>query len=200
MTLVHDTVKTVKVPEDTCLACLLSPDKLLSTSRYTAIVERLEDNKYHVRFIWRKFGITKKFDVIFRVIRRGNLVEYRSTEESDYPFLIRFKLTRLNNEVEIDVHAEMKAGLLADFFGRKDYAGFIEELIDTGLVELLKNVRKGKSTVESLRISCNTCILYDPRRRYCYYLRREVRNPDNPPCKGEAYLSDITLKREEQSV
>ncbi|MEB3844406.1 MAG: hypothetical protein LRS48_01825 [Desulfurococcales archaeon] len=196
MTLEHHTVKTVKVPEDTCLACLLSPEKLLSTSKYTAFVEKLEDDKYRVRFVWRKFGITKKFDVVFRVIRRGDVVEYRSTEESDYPFLIRFKVTRLNNEVEVDVYSEMKAGLMADLFGRKDYAGFIEELIDTGLVELLKTVRKDRKTVEASKISCNTCILYDPKRKYCYYLRREVRDPENPPCKGEAYLSDIALESE----
>ncbi len=198
MTLKHHTVKTVKVPPDTCLVCLMSPDKLLSTSKYTAFVKKLEDGKYHVRFVWKKFGMTKKFDVIIQVVRRGDVIEYRSTEESDYPFLIRFKVKPVGpNMLEIEVYSEMKAGLMADLFGRRDYAGFIEELIDTGLVNLLKELG-GKSSGPG--ITCETCLLYDPKKKYCYYLRRIVEDPTRPPCKGKAYVSDQLASQLKESL
>ena len=191
MPLRHETVKTVRAPLDECIECILRVDRLLGVSKHTEKVERVSPDVYHVRFVWRKLGMTKHFDVVFRSRREGNKIIYESIEGSKYPMRMEFYLRRRpDGLVEIRVLAEMRAGLMAEVLGRKDFARFVEELVDAGIVRLLQaraqgRAREGKKT---FRARCDNCLLYDPVKNYCYYLRRPVFATTKPPCGGEAFI------------
>ena len=192
MPLRHETVKTVRAPLDECMQCILRVDRLLGVSKHTEKVERVSPGVYHVRFVWKKFGITKHFDVVFRSRREGSKVVYESIEGSKYPMRMEFELRRRpDGLVEIRVLAEMRAGLMAEVFGRKDFARFVEELVDSGIVRLLQARAAGGAQKEGKRVAearCDKCLLYDPVKNYCYYLRKPVFATAKPPCGGEAFI------------
>ncbi len=188
MVLRHRTVKTVRALPEECIECVLRVDRLLSTSKHTHSVKRLGEDIYHVRFVWRKLGMTRYFDVVFKVIREGDRVVYRSIEGSKYPMIIEFKFKPRNDMLEIEVYSEMKAGLMADLLGRKDYAKFIDDLVESGILRLLKESPRVRARETGEAIRCDRCILYDPVRGYCYYLRRPVINVVKPPCGGKEFI------------
>ncbi|MCE4625863.1 MAG: hypothetical protein F7C35_08410 [Desulfurococcales archaeon] len=188
MVLRHKTVKTVRALPEQCVECILRVDRLLSTSKHTHSIERVAENVYHVKFVWRKLGMTKYFDVVFRVEREGNKIRYRSIEGSRYPMIIEFTLKPKGDVLEIEVYSEMKAGLMADLLGRKDYAKFIEDLVETGIAKLLTESSRVREREEGEVARCDKCILYDPVRGYCYFLRRPVINVIKPPCGGRDFI------------
>ena len=80
---------------------------------------------------------------------------------------------------------------MADLLGRRDYARFVEELIDSGITTVLSEV--ASSATKPSRevpgnIECVTCLLYEHSKHYCYYIREVVKDVTKPPCKGRAYL------------
>ena len=191
MPLRYETVKTVRAPIGECIECILRVDRLLGVSKHTEKVERVSPGVYHVRFVWRKLGMAKHFDVVFRSRRENDKVIYESIEGSRYPMKMEFELRqRPDGLVEIRVLAEMRAGLMAEVLGRRDFARFVEELVDSGIVRLLQ-ARAGGGAREGRKASearCDRCLLYDPVRNYCYYLRRPVFATTKPPCGGEAFI------------
>ncbi len=193
MVLKHHTIKTVKGSFTFCKECLLRPDQLFTASKYTAFVEKVAENVYHVRFVWRKLGMTRKFDVILKVIDKGDTVIYETVEGSKYPMKFVFNLRRKGENLEVEVSSEMKAGLMADLLGRKDYAGFVEELVETGLIKLAEKLASEMGVAIGAggeNAVCSECLLYDPARSYCYYLREYVANPESPPCGGKRFISE----------
>ena len=184
MTLRHETVKSVRVNLLACLECASNPKALFSRSRYVERVEQRAPNVYTVRFVWRKLGVTRRYEVSFRVERRGDTIVYESLEGSRYPMRFEFQLTPSGRGTRVRVAAEMKAGLMADLLGRRDFAGFVEELVEKGIVALAERAASKRGGGD-----CKTCILYDPETGYCYYLRRRVPDPSKPPCKGRAYMA-----------
>ncbi|MCE4610333.1 MAG: hypothetical protein F7C36_08155 [Desulfurococcales archaeon] len=190
MVLHHRTSKTVKSLREKCLECIADPTGLLSTSKYTKEVKKLGEDLYLVVFEWKKFGMKKRFEVVFKVVKGKDTVEYKSVEGTKYPFDMKFLLKPKDKDLlEITIDAWMKAGLMADLFGKKDYAEFIEELVDTGLVNLLSRMSAGY--VKSGEIAnCANCLLYDPVKKYCYYMRKQVEDPDKPVCDGKGFISE----------
>ncbi len=190
MVLHYKTSKTVKSLKETCLKCIADPTGLLSASKYTKEVKKLGNDMYLVVFEWRKFGMKKRFEVVIKVERDRDTIEYKSVEGSKYPFDMKFTLKPKDNDLlEITIDAEMRAGLMADLFGKKDYAEFIEELVDTGLVNLVSKMSVGH-VKGSEAANCTKCLLYDPIKKYCYYMRREVKDPAKPICGGKSFISE----------
>ena len=184
----HRVERRLNVNAEECRRCLLSPERFLSKSRYTYFVGR-RNSDYEVIFRWRKLGITRYFRVVFRLVEDGDTISYESTPDSDYWFDMRFKLEALEEGgTRIVVEASMKAGLMADLLGRKDYASFVEDLVDRGIGDMLETLA-GKTAGETKAgISCRTCILYGSLNKYCYMLKQHVDDPDKPPCRGKYYI------------
>ena len=188
----HITEHFVKVDMIQCLDCLLDPRVFLGSSEYTERVRELREGVYEIVFRWRKFGITKRFRVVVRPVKipmkNGVEVVYEPEPDSPYWFIIRIALYPGRGGVFIKAEALMRAGLMADLFGRKDYAGFVERLVSKGLTEYLRRRLKdlGESVVRAGKGDCRDCVLYDEVRGYCYYLETAVANPVRPPCGGRA--------------
>ena len=190
----HETTITVNIPVDYCKQCILNPSEFLAKSRHTYTIRKLGEGKYEVVFRWVKFKVERFFKVILEVRIRGDTIEYASTPESPYEFSIRIKLEDTGNgTTRIHVEARMKPGLLANLLGKKSYSEFIEELIEKGIVGMAKTLvakqkPKGVETgVKTSKASCQNCLLYDPSRKYCYALGREV-DGSGPECRGRFYL------------
>ncbi len=194
----HRARRVVRSDAVECVRCLLDPPRFFRASRYTHSVAREEDT-YQVVFKWKKFGMTRYYPVKIRVKeeRVGEdtvRVVYEPTSDTPYWFRMSFTVRRRDGGAEVDAEAEMKAGLMADLLGRKDYAGFVEELLDRGikafLEERAKRLREeGVKPREQVRASCTTCALFDEERKYCYFLEKTVEDPERPPCRGKAYVA-----------
>ncbi len=184
----HMVERKLNVNAEDCRRCLLSPERFLSKSKYTYFARR-RNNTYEVIFRWRKLGITRYYRVIFRLIEGEDTVGYESTPDSDYQFNMRFKLKALKEgRTRITVEASMKAGFLADLLGRKDYAAFIEDLVDKGIGSMLETLAGKKTEGGEAGISCRTCLLYGSLNNYCYMLKQQVDDPDRPLCGGKYYI------------
>ncbi len=198
----HTTRKLVNAPIIYCLRCVRDPGNFLSHSKYTYTVKRIRDNVYEVVFRWVKWGMERFYRVIIEVKEEGDTVVYTSTRDSPYHFRLSFKLADAGEErTSVVVESEMKAGIMADLLGKKDYREFIEELVDKGIVGA---ARKIAESVEPLpgeaEPSCTDCLLYDSHKAYCYALREDVRDPRRPPCRGKYFLSRrLILGVEERS-
>jgi len=184
----YSTRKTVRAGLVECVECLLRADRFLSRSKYVEKVEQVSPGVYHVRFVWRKLGVSRRYDVVFRVSREGNKIIYESLEGSKYPMRFEFRLRSKDGESALEANASMRAGFMADLFGRRDFAEFVDELVETGFVRLVQEYSKRAGRPIAGKPSCLSCILYDPERRYCYYLRSGVKDPGKPPCSGKQYL------------
>ena len=195
MALRYTTRKTVRAGLEECLKCLARADIFLKRSKYVESIESEAPGVYHVRFVWRKLGMTRRYDVVFRVRREGDKVIYESLEGSKYPMRLEFRLSKRDGETVLEASATMKAGLMADLLGRRDFAEFIDELVETGFVSLVKEMasrrrQKAESSEgPAVKKTCERCLLYDPVRKYCYYLRKNVSNPEKPPCGGAHFIS-----------
>lgn len=189
----HKAVKTVNAPLKYCIECIRDPSKFLGYSKYTYLTKKLSDNRYEVVFRWVKWGIERFYKVKIEYTKEDDTVIYRSTEDSPYFFVMIFKLRELEGgKTEITLEAAMKAGLMADLLGRRDYREFIEELVEKGIVGMTRNLLRGPEqplTSTGERPHCLSCVLYDDSRRYCYALRTTIEDTRNPLCKGKYYLS-----------
>ncbi|MCE4628170.1 MAG: hypothetical protein F7C34_03365 [Desulfurococcales archaeon] len=184
----YRTRKTVRTDLSACVECLLNADRFLGRSSYVDSIKPVAEGVYHVRFRWRKWGMTRYYDVVFRVRREGDKIVYESVEGSKYPMRLEFTLEKKNDNTVVSVEASMEAGLMADLLGRKDYAKFIEELVETGFVAMAQRYSERVGAREApAKPSCAQCLLYDPDRKYCYYLRRSV-SGEKPPCEGKAFI------------
>ncbi len=189
----YSTDHFVRVDMLRCLDCLLDPRIFLGSSEYTESVREVREGVYEIVFRWRKFGITRRFKVLIRPVKRplksGVEVVYEPEPDSPYWFTIRIVLYPGHSGVFIKAEALMKAGLMADLLGRKDYAGFVEKLVSKGLTEYLKHrIRDlGDNVVRAGKGDCRDCILYDEVRGYCYFLESLVPDPFRPPCGGRAH-------------
>ena len=194
----HRARRVVRSDAVECAMCLLDPARFFRASRYTHSVAREETGVYQVIFKWRKWGMTRYFPVRIRVEQHEEgegrtRVVYEPTGDSPYFFRMVFDIRRRNGGAEVEAEAEMKAGLMADLLGRKDYASFVEELLDRGIKAFLEERAKREKAREEEKTrtkpTCTTCALYDEERGYCYFLERRVEDPEKPPCKGQAYVA-----------
>lgn len=185
----HAVEREINATFGQCLECLLRPDGFLGESRYTYRASRL-DGVYEVVFKWVKWGITRFYRVRLRVVQEGPVVRYVSTPDSDHEFYMEFYLRpRSSGRVRIRVEARMKAGLMADLLGRKDYARFVEELVDRGLGAMLSAMAGGRGAeTGAAEPRCVDCLLYEFSNKYCYYLEGPVASPEDPPCGGRGFI------------
>ncbi len=189
-TLRHTVERELNATFEQCLECLLRPDRFLGESRYTYRASRL-DGVYEIVFKWVKWGITRFYRVRLRVVQEGPVVRYVSTPDSDYEFYMEFHLRPGGDgRTRVWVEARMKAGLMADLLGRKDYARFVEELVDRGLGAMLSAVAEERRGAEAgqARPRCEDCLLYEFSNKYCYYLKGPIANPEDPPCGGRGFI------------
>ena len=189
----HRTARRLNISPDRCLKCLLDVEDFLGSGKYTYAVKRLEDEVYEVVFKWVKLGFTRYYRVRFKVVKADDRVTYTSIEGSDYDFTIEFTLKRADGGVLLEVNASMKAGLMANLLGRRDYAMFIEELVDKGIERALKRMasKQGvgeKGPAHQRLPSCQNCLFYGSLTRRCYLLGIRVDDPHSPPCGGEGFL------------
>lgn len=88
---------------------------------------------------------------------------------------------------------------MADLLGRKDYASFIEELVDNGLASLARSLAESlgvsKGSGEAVGVSCRNCLLYDSITGRCVVLGVKVVDPLSPPCKGEDFIDVGFVKK-----
>jgi len=184
----------LNVPLELCVRCLMDAGLFLRQSPYTVEAEKLGEDTYRVVFRWRKLGITRRYPVVLRVRREGeNRIIYESTSDSPHPLRMEFALEpREGGETYLRVDAEMGAGVLADLLGKRDFYGFIEDLVDRGLTSLVRKLADSiREEVRGVGVRCTDCLLYERNRSYCYYLARTVEDPENPPCKGEKFVAKI---------
>ena len=148
--------------------------------------------------------MTRYYPVRIRVFEkdlgeRVKRVVYEPAEDSPYWFRMEFVLREKNGGgVEVEASAFMKAGLMADFLGKRDYARFVEELLDRGirsfLEERARRIRESRRAAVAVlasrgEASCTTCSLFDDERSFCYFLEKRVDDPSKPPCGGRAYVA-----------
>ncbi len=170
-----------------CKKCLLSPEKLLSESKYTYHLEK-EGDTYNVIFRFKKLGITKYYRVRLKLIVDGNTYRLESLPDSEYLFNMKFTLEKIGEyETKVIVEAMMKADLMANLLGRKDFAVFVEDLVDKGISKLLMDLASGKKPTSG-DVSCLTCLFYGSTTKYCYILKQNIMDPSNPPCNGKHYI------------
>lgn len=195
--MLHHTYKArVSAPIEACLRCAANPEVFLGKSRYTYSLKRVGNDEYEVVFKWRKLGMTRFYPVRFRVYRQDNRIVYEATHDSPYRFSIIIELVGVDNETEVTVRAEMDAGILASLLGRGDFSSFIEELVDSGIAGMAKDIVRESEIRSRPRASCTSCFLYDPSRGYCYVLRAGVRDPESPPCRGEYFIDKSMYSRQ----
>ncbi len=201
----HATTKTINLPAGECAKCLLDPEGVLGASKYTYTVKRLDKDKYEVVFKWVKMGMTRFYKVRFTVKQEDNEITYQSTGDSDHWMNMQFTIEPAGDATRVKVTALMKAGLLASLLGKRDYAEFIEELVEAGIRRSLSKISdraKKQATpgaqplVGNRGVSCNDCLLYDPDRGYCYKMARKVEEGE---CKGRYYISKTIISREARS-
>jgi len=189
----HKVNVRVNMPLTYCLKCVANPAEFLGKSKYTYTAKELGEGKYEVVFRWVKWGMEKFYKVVLEVRRYDNTIVYVSAPESPYEFYMKFELEETESEeTEVKVEANMKAGLMADLLGRGDYKGFVEELVEKGILGMTRQFAKELEVEEGALIegvSCLECILYDTGSRYCFALRKGVKNPELPPCRGKFYIS-----------
>lgn len=190
----YTTVKRVNAPMVYCMRCIKDPESFLSHSKYTYTVKRVGDDVYEVVFRWVKWGMERFYKVKVKAEAVGDKVVYRSTPDSPHYFLLELGLEEAGDDAtRIKVNAEMKAGLMADLLGRRDYASFIEELVEKGIAgvarKMASSLEKSEVRVAEPTPTCINCLIYDSDRRYCYAIRGSVDDPNRPPCEGRFYLS-----------
>lgn len=192
----HRVVRLLRAPVQVCLRCIADPERFLSASQYTYAVKRVGGDEYEVVFRWRKWGITRFYRVRIRVRRDDGRVVYESTGESEYPFRMEFHVGEEGGLTRVVVEAEMRAGLMADLLGRRDYASFVEELVDRGLARLaMKLAEEAGAAATRGRASCTDCLLYDSANSRCVLLGARVEDPSKPPCRGKDYVPADLLAR-----
>lgn len=189
----HEVRVTVNMPLTYCLKCILDPSEFLGKSRYTYAVRRLGEDKYEVVFRWVKWGMERFYKVVLEARRYDNRILYMSTPESQYEFSMEFDLEEVEDgNTRVRVVARMKAGLMANLIGKGDYKGFVEELVEKGILEMARSFARKlelENTTSGMEAGCLACILYDPDRKYCYALGKTVGDPQKPECKGRFYIS-----------
>ena len=128
-----------------CFPCLCSPTSFFSASPYTYRIKRLDEKgtSYEIIFKWRKLGITRYFPVKLQVTREPGKdrirIIYKSLPDSKYEFYLELLVERLGpGRVRIHGKTYMKAGLMADLLGRKEYRLFIENLVRDGVFCLIE--------------------------------------------------------------
>ena len=189
MVLRHAVSRLVRAPPGACLECAADPESFLGASRYTYVVKRLAPGLYEVVFRWRKLGVTRYYRVRLRVRREDGRVVYESTPDSDYPFRLEITLEEAGGATRVRASAEMRAGLMADLLGRRDYASFVEELVDRGLAALARRLAsQAPAEARRGRPECTTCLLYEQELRRCLVLGARVEDPSRPPCQGRDYI------------
>ena len=148
MVLRHEFSIEMDIDFAACFPCLCSPVSFFAASPYTYRVRKLDEKGevYEVVFRWRKLGMTRCYPVRLRVRRKPerNRVEivYESTPDSRYEFYMRLLVERLGpGKVRVSVSAWMRAGLMADLLGRKEYRLFVENLVRDGVFCSLERPR-----------------------------------------------------------
>ena len=183
----HKIERRLNTNIENCRKCLLSPEKFLSESKYTYHLEK-EGDTYSVIFRFKKLGITKYYRVRLKLIVDGNTYRLESLPDSEYPFNMKFTLEKIGEyETKVIVEAVMKADLMANLLGRKDFAVFVEDLVDKGISKLLMDLASGKKPTGG-DVSCLTCLFYGSTTKYCYILKQNIMDPSNPPCNGKHYI------------
>ncbi len=186
MVIVYSTERKVRALPEEFIESLLNPATILRGADFIEHVEALGRSRYSITFRWRKFGITKTFNVVFRVYRDGNTVVYESTPDSPHKAKLVFTIVRVPDEevIEVNVYSEFEgAGKLAEWFGKGDFGRLIEQIVDHSIKEHLKRM------VEEPQVKpdCRSCIFYEAARSYCYALETRVTNPEEPPCAGARF-------------
>ncbi len=185
----YTTVKRVNAPLVYCMRCIRDPQQFLSHSKYTYTVKRLGDT-YEVVFRWVKWGMERFYKVKIRVDMEGDKVIYRSTSDSPHYFKLELDMEEVEGDAtRIRISSEIKAGLMADLLGRRDYADFIEELVEKGIAGVARKMAETVAEKTTPTPTCRDCLIYDSERSYCYAIRGSIDNPANPPCQGKFYLS-----------
>jgi len=184
----HTFKRTVKVLPDVVIEKLKEPEKFLSDikTKYIKDIKKISDNKYIITFVWKKFGITKTFNVVFKVIDKGSVIVYKSTNESDHFMEITFVIVEDKDQgvTEINVTAEMEAGVLANLFGKGEFAKFIEDMIDKAIRKhLIIAYLKDKN----IKATCDNCVFYEIATNKCYVLNKVVRRSGVPLCGGKYF-------------
>ncbi len=187
-------VRRIRAPFTECLKCVLDPKLVIGSSPYTYSIKEIGENTYEVVFKWRKLGVTRYYPVRIKIVHGKDTVVYESTEDSEYWFRMVFKLKDGGSETILEVDASMKAGFAAELLGRRDYAKFVEQLVDRGIGAFLEKLSKETTSMKreagkAENMSCKTCSLFDEERSFCYYLQKIIKDPENPECGGKAYMS-----------
>lgn len=180
----HSVTRKVRALPKEFVESLLHPDSFLSLSKYVESIVNVENDIYEVVFKWVKLGMTKRYWVKFRVVSEGNTVVYESLPDSENYMKMVFTVVKSpEGFTDLNVYAEMEAGTLAKLLGKKDFAGFVEELVDSGIKEHMRRMLEESKA----GVSCETCTFYEATRRYCYALEKNVDDPSSPPCGGKFF-------------
>ena len=141
----HEFTVDMDIDFAVCFPCLCSPQSFFSSSPYTHKVRKLDEKGelYEVVFKWRKLGITRYYPVKLRVERRPGKdkveIIYKSTEDSKYDFYLSLVVRRIGpGKVRVHCLSYMRAGLMADLLGRKEYKLFVENLVRDGVFCLVE--------------------------------------------------------------
>lgn len=183
MTLVHTSSRRVRVEAEEILPTLENPAKLLRLSKYVDSVRKAGEGLWEVVFKWRKFGMTKKYRVLFRVFRYGNTVVYESAEDSPNEAKIVFTVAKDPGGWSlINATAEFGIGGLASLLGKHDFRAFVDELLDSGIrAHFLEKTRTAHHSVD-----CRNCEFYEATRSWCYALDQVV-DHGQVPCGGAMF-------------
>jgi len=191
MTLRAISRKRLNVDLEECLECLLDPCRFFGGSRYTGET-RCKGDDHEIVFVWRKFGMTKKYRVNLKVYRSDNEIIYLD-RNGKMRCIISLKPTE--EGVDITVKAEMEAGLMADLFGRGEFKTFIDNLVSRGIAALVRKRYEHMITAEKeAGASCARCIFFEREANTCLLTMKPVRDPDEPECHGEKFLDAERVK------
>lgn len=130
----YSIVREIEVSCDNVFLVGSDPRRLLSISEYTQEIEFKGDDIYTVKFRWKKFGISRIFEIGFslKIMKCGIVYDGVEEYKDRFRFVINFEKIS-EDKTRIKVEVTMDAGKIPEIIGKSDFRKFVEEIVQNGL-------------------------------------------------------------------
>ncbi len=171
---------------------IMDPEVLFASEYRVKSIIKISDNLYTVIFQWKK-GLQWKFEVKFRLRKLMNQIIYESTEDSrNYMKLSFYVEGKSEGKSEIILEGLMDSGFMLSKFGQGAFQNFLDELLASSLSK--ERIRgdgakkeEGEKNNYTGTAQCPHCAFFEPKRLFCYSEFNEIKNMEEPLCKGEKF-------------
>ncbi len=171
---------------------IMDPEVLFASEDHINNIIKISDNLYTVIFQWKKV-LLWKYEVKFRLRKLMNQIIYESTEDSRNYMKFSFSVEgKSEGKSEIILEAHMDSGFMASKLGQGDFQNFVDELLASSISK--ERIRgdgakkeEGEKKINTGTAKCPHCAFFEPKRLFCYSEFNEIKNMEEPLCKGEKF-------------